>query len=106
MIAVSNMVRGLAMVRTIRAVYENGILRPTEKLPLSEGETVEVIITQRNAPGPWLTEPTRPEEDYARRIRDAKSLQEMLAVMNSAPFSPGDDFDLVNEINESRRLTG
>ncbi len=36
------------MARVIRARYENGVLRPLEKLDLREGEVVEVII--RRAP--------------------------------------------------------
>jgi predicted DNA-binding antitoxin AbrB/MazE fold protein len=94
------------MTTIIRAVYEGGVLRPTKPLDLPEGETVDVIITQMKSPGPRLREPTLAEEDYARRIRAAKSLQEMFAVMATAPLAPEDEFDIVKEINQSRQLTG
>jgi len=32
------------MVRVIRARYENGVLKPLEKLDLKDGEEVEVVI--------------------------------------------------------------
>jgi predicted DNA-binding antitoxin AbrB/MazE fold protein len=97
---------GLLMTVIVRAVYEGGVLRPTKPLALPEGETVDLIITLRNSPGPQLRDPTLAEEDYARQIRTAKSLNEMFAVMAKAPLAAEDEFDVVNEINQSRRLTG
>jgi len=35
---------GWLMARVIRARYENGVLRPLEKLDLEEGEEVTVLI--------------------------------------------------------------
>ena len=32
------------MIRVVRAKYENGVLKPLEKLDLREGEEVEVVI--------------------------------------------------------------
>ncbi len=32
------------MARVIRAKYENGVLKPLEKLDLKEGEEVEIVI--------------------------------------------------------------
>jgi predicted DNA-binding antitoxin AbrB/MazE fold protein len=94
------------MSTIIRAVYEGGVLRPTKPLTLPEGETVDLIITQTKAPGLELREPTPVEEDYARRIKAAKSLREMFAVMATAPMTPEDEFDIVKEINQSRQVTG
>lgn len=94
------------MTTIIQAVYEGGVLRPTKPLALPEGETVDVIITQMEPLGPQLREPTPAEEDYARRLKAAKSLEEMHAVMATAPIGPEDEFDIVKEINQSRRLTG
>ena len=37
-----------AMTKTLKAVYENGVLRPSEPLPLSEGQTVEVTVMAGN----------------------------------------------------------
>ena len=33
------------MTKTLTAVYENGVLRPSEPLPLDEGQAVEVTVT-------------------------------------------------------------
>lgn len=35
------------VARVIRVRYENGVLNPLERLDLSEGEEVEVIIRRR-----------------------------------------------------------
>ncbi len=94
------------MATIIRAVYEGGVLRPTKPLALNEGETVDVIIAQMNLPGLEVRNPTLAEQDYARRIRAAKSLEEMFAVMVTAPLTPEDEFDIGKEINQSRRITG
>ncbi|MGP0063848.1 MAG: antitoxin family protein [Isosphaeraceae bacterium] len=94
------------MTTIIRAVYEGGVLRPTQPLALSEGELVDVIVTQMKSPRLPLREPTLAEEDYARRIRAARSLEEMFTVMASAPLTSEDEFDIVEEINQSRQLTG
>jgi predicted DNA-binding antitoxin AbrB/MazE fold protein len=94
------------MTMTVRAVYEGGLLRPIEPLALPEGEIVDVIIAQMKPSRPQFREPSLAEEDYIRRISTAKSLKEMFAVMATAPSSPEDEFDIVKEINESRRLTG
>jgi predicted DNA-binding antitoxin AbrB/MazE fold protein len=94
------------MTTIIRAVYEGGVLRPTEPLALPEGETVEVIITQPKTSVSQLRDPSPAENEYAQRIRSAKSLSEMFDVMATAPVSPEDEIDIVKEINESRRLTG
>jgi predicted DNA-binding antitoxin AbrB/MazE fold protein len=90
---------------TIQAVYEGGVLRPLQPLDLAEGATVDVTVATTRPPlGPALRPPTPEEEDYARRLKAAKSLEEMYAIMETAPPSP--DYDIVAMINESRRLTG
>jgi len=65
------------MTLTIQAVYEGGVLRPVEPLALPEGETVQVTIARTTPPRRALRAPTPEEEDYARRIKAAKSLEEM-----------------------------
>jgi predicted DNA-binding antitoxin AbrB/MazE fold protein len=94
------------MRMTVRAIYQGGMLRLDQPLPLAEGETVEVTVTTAKPAGPALRPPTPEEEDYARRLKAAKSLEEMHAVMATAPVSPDDTYDIVALINESRRLTG
>jgi predicted DNA-binding antitoxin AbrB/MazE fold protein len=92
---------------TVLAVYENGVLRPSQPLDLAEGQQIHVTV-HCGLPGlspPSLPPPTPEEQAYAERLKAAKSLEEMFAVMESAPET-GEDFDIVKEINESRRLTG
>jgi predicted DNA-binding antitoxin AbrB/MazE fold protein len=92
---------------TIQAVYEGGVLRPTQPLDLAEGATVEVTITGASAKQnePTLRPPTPEEEDYARRLKAAKSLEEMYAVMATAPPLP-EDYDLCRALNANRKATG
>src|SRR5205814_2692358 len=93
------------MMLTIRAVYEGGVLRPVEPLTLTEGETVHVTIARTRPPAPALRAPTPAEEDYARRIKAAKSLEEMFAIMATAPpLPPG--YDLCRALNANRKATG
>ena len=82
------------MTTTIRAIYEGGVLRPTEPLALPNGETVNVVILQWKPLESHLREPTLVEHEYVRRIPAAKSLQEMFAVMASAPSSTEDEVDI------------
>lgn len=39
------------MAITTEAIYEQGILRPVQPIPLAEGEQVEVIIVSEQEPG-------------------------------------------------------
>lgn len=94
------------MTMTVRATYVGGVLRPVEPLPLAEGETIEVTIARGQTMGPSGRSPTPEQEDYTRRLKAAKSLEEMYAVMATAPPSPEDAYDVADAINESRRLTG
>ena len=93
---------------SVLAVYENGVLRPREPLNLAEGQEVTVTVTEALPPLKPLRPPTPEEEDYARRLKAAKNIQELFAVMDTAPPDPNMDenFDIVKAINESRRLTG
>lgn len=86
---------------TISAVYEGGVLRPTEPLDLAEGDRVDLTVSK---PAPPPAEPMTLEE-WFRRIEAAKSIQEWADLANSCP-DPGPDYDIVAMINESRRLTG
>jgi hypothetical protein len=85
---------------SVLAIYENGVLRPTEPLELTEGETVELTVARPQPPAPQLT-----AVDWDGQLRAAKSIQEWVALANACP-NPGPDIDLVETINESRRLTG
>jgi predicted DNA-binding antitoxin AbrB/MazE fold protein len=85
----------ILMTITVRAIFENGILRPVEPLSLPEGETVDVTIAMGKPAEPILRPPTPAEQDYARRIKEARSLDEMYAVMETAP-GLAEGYDLVS----------
>jgi predicted DNA-binding antitoxin AbrB/MazE fold protein len=84
---------------TVTAVYEGGVLRPTQPLPLSEGETVEVTVT------PVKPAPPRTEEEVIRRMKAAKTLKELFEAYESLP-PPEDGYDLIKALEENRRLAG
>jgi predicted DNA-binding antitoxin AbrB/MazE fold protein len=93
------------MTITVRAVYEHGILRPVEPLALSEGEAVEVTIAFADKAEPIHRPPTPEEQDYAQRMKAAKTLEEIYAVMATAPGLP-DGYDLCRALNANRTATG
>ena len=88
----------------VPAVYENGVLRPTEPVRLSEGQQVLLYVYPETDLKP-VRPPTAEEEEYARRLKAAKSLEEMYAIMETAPPSP-EGYDLCAALNENRRLSG
>jgi predicted DNA-binding antitoxin AbrB/MazE fold protein len=79
------------------AVYSEGTLRPTTPLPLTEGQTVEVTVS-------LAKHHVDADEEIARRIRAAKSLEEAFAIMEAAP-DWDDDYDLCAALNANRHPT-
>ena len=49
------------MTTTVEAIYEGGVLRPTQPIPLAEGTRVDVVIITREV----ATEATTPAEILA-----------------------------------------
>ena len=94
------------MTMTILAIYENGVLRPTTPLALTEGETVHLAVTRTKGAGPAIEsiiEPKTPEEAEAiRRIKAAKTLEELFAVMDSLPDDRDDGYDFYQAMNDNR----
>jgi predicted DNA-binding antitoxin AbrB/MazE fold protein len=41
------------VVRLVEAQYENGVLRPSERLGLRQGERVNIIVVLRSDRGRW-----------------------------------------------------
>jgi predicted DNA-binding antitoxin AbrB/MazE fold protein len=86
----------------VTAVYQNGVLRPTQPLPLTEGETVEITLERRA-----LGEALPKEDEIDHRIRAAKTLEELFAAAEAAAeLEPDDGYDLLQALNENRRLAG
>jgi predicted DNA-binding antitoxin AbrB/MazE fold protein len=59
------------MTTTVRAIYEQGVLRLTEPISLREGESVDVIVIS-NEPAP-----------------DSRKAAEILAAIAAMPMEPG-----------------
>jgi hypothetical protein len=74
-------------------------------LSLSEGEAVDVTIATAKSAGPILRPPTPAEHDYARRIKAVQSLEELYAVMDTAPGLP-EGYDLSRALNANRAPSG
>ena len=88
------------MTITVRATYENGVLRPAEPLPLTNWEVVEVTVTRPPNPPPGLT-----HTEALCRIREAKTWKEMEAASEVAaafdpPLPPG--YDILEAMNQTR----
>jgi predicted DNA-binding antitoxin AbrB/MazE fold protein len=92
------------MTVTIQAVYTGGVFHPIQPLALADGETVELTISSMRPPEPNLRPPTPEEEDCARRIKATRSLEELLAVIETAPPLP-EGYDLSQALNANRRDT-
>ena len=89
---------------SVMAVYENGVFKPRGPLELMEGQTVQLSIYPQTPLKP-LRPRTPEEEDFDRRLRAAKDLEEAFAAMDSAPQEP-DGYDLCKALNENRKITG
>jgi len=76
-----------------------------EPLRLADGETVEVTIARPAPPSAALPTPTPAEDTYARRIKAARSLEEMYAIMATASPLP-EGYDLSQALNANRKETG
>src|SRR5262249_17535231 len=84
------------MTTTVRAVYQNGVLRPDRPLPLADGTAVDVQVT-----------PAAEDDEVLRRMRAAKTLEELFAIADSIPAEEGDDgYDVIRAMNETRRANG
>ena len=85
------------MTLTATAVYENGLLRPTQPLPLQEGETVAITLT-REAPN----DSQDTEHASVRRIQGARTLQEWIDAANEST-EEDDGYDLLRALDENRK---
>ena len=53
------------MTKQVEAVYENGLLRPLEPLPLEEHQHVTVVITETRP----VPERSHPDSDYLEAVQ-------------------------------------
>jgi len=88
------------MSTTVFAVYQDGVLRPTQPLSLVEGETVEITLV-RAAGSP----PAQKEDEHVARIRAARTLDEWIAAANASPVEEN-DYDLPRALEANRFFSG
>jgi predicted DNA-binding antitoxin AbrB/MazE fold protein len=85
------------MTTTTLAVYENGVLRPVDPLPFTEGETLQVAVSRPTQPLAPL-----PPDVAEHRLRAAKNLEELFAAFESAS-RPDERYDLLKALDENRK---
>ncbi len=90
---------------TIRAVYKGGVLCPVKPVCLAEGETVDITIARPMPPTPTGQTDVSAEDSSVQRLRAARSLDELYAIMATAPSLP-DGYDLSEALNANRKATG
>jgi predicted DNA-binding antitoxin AbrB/MazE fold protein len=78
------------MTKTLQAIYENGVLRPLEPLPLEEHQRVTVTVS--DPAERWL------DREYMERVKKdaaalgpAPSLEEIRRVLSKIPGKLSDD---------------
>lgn len=85
----------------IEAVYEKGVLRPSRPLRIPEGRTVFFQVREE------ASDPQTPSEEWERRIMNAASIDEWVALANSCPDPDTDDgYDVLVEMDKTRRANG
>jgi predicted DNA-binding antitoxin AbrB/MazE fold protein len=77
------------MTKTVSAVYENGVLRPSEPLPLTEHQKVSVTVSDaRESVDSWL------DHDYMAAIdaidESAPTLEEVRRILSKTSGSLSD----------------
>jgi predicted DNA-binding antitoxin AbrB/MazE fold protein len=89
-----------AMATSVLAVYENGVLRPVQPLPLAEGETVEITVAPvRSASS------AQADEEAIRRIRAARTVAEWVEATKLLPADDG-GYDILQALNANRMRSG
>lgn len=78
------------MTHRVRAIYEGGVLRPLEPLPLAEQRVVEVVVSDDD----FKTPPARfvSAEEYSRYADDSVTLEQVRRSLAKIPGSLAEDF--------------
>ena len=84
------------MIVNTWAVYENGLLRPAQPLPLTEGETVQISVLLS------IPANTPSTEEFEAQVRAAETLTELFALADVQPENE-DGYDLRRALDENRK---
>jgi predicted DNA-binding antitoxin AbrB/MazE fold protein len=79
------------MVKTLSAVYENGILRPLEPLPLKENQRVSVTVSDvfEDRADAWLDHEYMASVDAIQEVEP--TLEEVRRVLSKIPGNLSND---------------
>lgn len=77
-------------MRKLEAVYEGGVLRPTEKLPLEEHQLVSVVILDAEADEEGIE--FEPPESFEALANHSISRETVRAALSKIPGSLDADF--------------
>lgn len=84
------------MIRSVPAIYENGVLRPLEPLPLKEHQRVTVTVS--DPADRWL------DQEYMEKVKKdvaasgpAPSLEQIRQVLSKIPGKLSDDIRVERE---------
>src|SRR5438067_4789374 len=90
---------GREMTTHVTAIYENGVLRPTQPLPLKDGDPIDFTVVF--PPGPGAS------DDVQQRILRAKTFDEWIAAADeAAKHEPAQGYELLEALNETRGQAG
>jgi predicted DNA-binding antitoxin AbrB/MazE fold protein len=78
------------MTRNLKAVYENGVLRPLEPLPLKEHEVVTVTVNDSAQVSDDLLD-TEFLRDCESQADDGVSIEQVRAILSKIPGSMAEE---------------
>lgn len=88
------------MSEIITAIYEGGLLRPTEPLTLAEGSRVRVTLESADGPGLYPDRTTDDEAGRARRQEARAFVQSLLDAKGTDDLPDG--YDFLDALNANR----
>ena len=87
------------MTKPVEAIYENGLLRPLEPLPLKEHQRVTVVITEAQS----LPERTHSDSNYVDAIaKEASSTSRILTLEEIHKITSKDPSSWADAISAER----
>jgi hypothetical protein len=103
----------------LRSSRKEVITRATLTIPISDAALARLrqraaeqgtspeAVAAAELDRPTVYPPPQTQEEASQRIRDAKTLPELwAAAASAATFEPDDGYDLIEEMEKSRRQTG
>ena len=77
-----------SMIHHVRAIYEHGVLRPVDPLPLPERHEVHLVVSDEPLPQVRIV----PAEEYSRYADDNVTIEQVRQSVSKIPGSLAEDF--------------